>query len=78
MIRILLADGTFLFGVDAENVRRLKDGQPLNIDLTMSGGSDKVVIMYGETMADIVREIEAASGQKLPPAQPFTTNRTKQ
>lgn len=78
MIRIRLSDGTFIFGVDAENVRRLKAGQPLNIDLTPLGGTDRLIVMYGETMADIVREIETATGQKLPPAQPLPTTRTTQ
>lgn len=78
MIRIRLDNGNFLFGIDAENVRRLKDGHPLDIDLTLTGGTDRVIVMYGETMADIVREIEMASGQKLPPAQPLPTTRTPQ
>jgi hypothetical protein len=71
MIRVTLSDGRFLFGIDAENVRRLKEGKPLNLDLTTMGGTDKVLVMYGETMTDIVRELEEASGQKLPIAQPF-------
>lgn len=71
MIRASLTDGRFLFGIDAENVRRLKDGKPLVFDLTLIGGTDTVLVIYGETMADIMRELEGATGGALPPAQPF-------
>lgn len=77
MIRARLSDGRFLFGVDAENVRRLKAGQPLVIDLTMMGGKDQLVIVYGDTLQDIVRELEAAHDGPLPPAQPWP-NETKE
>lgn len=71
MIRATLSDGRFLFGIDAENVKRLRQGMPLVLDLTLLGGTDKVMVMYGETMADIVKELEGATGGRLPPAQPF-------
>lgn len=71
MIRAALSDGRFLFGIDAENVKRLKAGMPLVIDLTHMGGRDQVLIVYGETMADIVRELETQNGGPLPTAQPF-------
>lgn len=70
MIRATLTNGRFLLGIDAENVRRLKEGRPIIVDLSTMGGRDTVIIMYGETMADIVRELEQASGQKLPVAMP--------
>lgn len=71
MIRARLSNGTYLMGIDAENVKRLKAGQPIEIDLTLLGGTDKVVLMYGETMQAIVDELQEASGQKLPTAQPM-------
>lgn len=67
MIRARLSNGAFLFGVDAENIKRLKAGMPLVIELSPMGGSDTVLIMYGETMGDIMAELEKVSGQKLPP-----------
>jgi len=70
LIRARLSNGTFIFGIDAENVRRLKKGMPLDIDLTMLGGTDKLIMVYGETMGDIVRDLEEASGQKLPIPMP--------
>lgn len=67
MIRARLSNGAFILGLDAENVRRLKDGKPIMVSLAQLGGTDDVYIMYGETMADIHRELEEVSGQKLVP-----------
>lgn len=71
MIRARLSNGTFLMGLDAENIRRLKSDQPIEIDLSLLGGTDKVLLVYGETMQDILDELEAVSGQKLPSPQPM-------
>lgn len=71
MIRIRLTDGTFLFGIEAENVRRMKDGQPIRIDLKPMGGTDTLVLMYGETQGDIKRELETAFGHPLPEPEPW-------
>lgn len=71
MIRAALTDGRFLFGIDAENVRRLKSGLPIILDLGPLGGKDTVLLMYGETMADILAEMRAANGGPLPVPQPF-------
>lgn len=71
MIRVRMSDGLFIMGVDAENIRRLKDGEPLNIDLRPLGGTDRVVIIYGDTLLEIARDLERATGAPLPPAQPW-------
>lgn len=71
MIRARMSDGTFLLGIDAENVRRLKDGKPILVDLFGMGGTDRFMLMYGDTMEDIVKELEAVTGQPLPAATPF-------
>ena len=71
MLRMRLSNGDFMFGIDAENVRRLKDGKPIVIDLKPMGGTDKLYIMYGETMEEIACEIERGIGHPLPPAQPW-------
>jgi hypothetical protein len=71
MIRARLTDGTFLLGVDAENLRRLTAGQTLVVDLSGMGGHDTFIMLYGETMADIMAELETLQGGPLPPAQPF-------
>lgn len=65
MIRARLSNGDFLFGLDAENVRRLTEGQPIVVDLHPLGGEHRVCIMYGRTLDDIRRELEAATGQPL-------------
>ena len=67
MIRARLTNGTFVLGVDAENIRRLTDGQPFLIDLGPLGGSDKFMMIYGITAQDIMAELRAATGQLLPP-----------
>ena len=71
MIRARLSDGSFILGVDAENIRRLTEGQALVVDLAALGGTDKVFIMYGTTMADILRELEQATGEPLPIPSPL-------
>lgn len=71
MIRARLSNGDFLFGIDAENVRRLRNGHPIVVDLTLMGGTDKFLIMYGETMQHVADELERMTGQKLPPVQPM-------
>lgn len=78
MIQAVMTDGTLLFGIDAENVRRIKAGMPILIDLKKMGVKDgaQIIIMYGETLNDIVKDIEEATGQKLP--NPSFDHRTEQ
>ncbi len=71
MIRARLGDGTFLLGIDDENIRRLKEGKPIYVSLAQLGGTDYVAIMYGPTREAIMKELEEASGAPLPPAQPL-------
>ncbi len=67
MIKAKTNTGDLLFGIDAENVRRLKNGHPIVIDMAELGGraGTFAIIMYGETLADIVKEIETATGQSF-------------
>lgn len=71
MIRARLTDGTFLLGIDEENVRRLMDNQPIAVNLVQLGGSDRVIIMLGKTQADILRTLKQANDGPLPAAQPL-------
>jgi hypothetical protein len=71
MIRVRLSNGAFVFGLDAENVRRLTDGQPIVVDMRPLGGSDKFMLIYGETLDTILAELERANGGPLPPAAPL-------
>lgn len=65
MIRARMSNGDFVLGIDAENVRRLKAGKPIVVDLREMGGEGRVLITYGETLADIVAELEQATGQRF-------------
>lgn len=75
MIRGRLSNGMFLFGIDAENVRRLKEDKPIVISLAELGGTADLMIMYGETLQEIADKIESATGEKLP--QPIPINKAR-
>lgn len=62
MIRARTSYGRFILGIDAENVKRLKDGQPIVVSLCEMGGHDDVMIVYGETLDDIKRDLERECG----------------
>jgi hypothetical protein len=66
MLRIRMSNGLFVFGLDAENIRRLVNGEPIHIELEQLGGTDKILIMAGETLADVAKDIEMATGVKIP------------
>lgn len=70
MIKARTSDGQFIFGLDANNIRLLKEGKPIKIDLRLMDGVDQFTIMYGETLAEITAELEKHFG-KLPMANPW-------
>lgn len=78
MLRARIQGGPFILGIDAENVKRLKAGKPILVSLVELGGTDDVLIVYGDTLADIQRELEAASGSPMPPATPINKARNIQ
>lgn len=45
------------FGISEENVKRLKKGQPIYIDLSQIGGTGEVMIFYGKTEQDMARDL---------------------
>lgn len=61
-------NGMMILGIDAENVKRLKEGKPILKSLAQFGGKDDVLIVYGETLDDVQRELERALGP-LPKAR---------
>lgn len=63
-------NGMMILGIDAENVRRLKDGKPILKALSQFGGKDDILIIYGETLQDVRQQLEKAWGT-LPTAQPL-------
>ena len=71
MLKAHFTNGVFLLGLDADNIRLLKDGKPILVSLAEIGGTDDVMIMYGNTLTDIQIELEKVTGQKMP--EPITT-----
>jgi hypothetical protein len=69
MLRARTSNGIFILGLDAENIKRLKAGHPILVSLAEMGGTDDVLIMAGETIDDIKKELESAQGSELPEAK---------
>lgn len=62
-----MSNGIFIFGLDEENIRRLvKEKEPIYIDLSMMGGTDKFILIFGKTLEDAGKEIERLTGVPLP------------
>jgi hypothetical protein len=62
MIIAKLNDGLFILGLDAENIDRLKKGQPILKSLAEFGGKDDIAIVYGDTLQDIQAVLEKEFG----------------
>jgi hypothetical protein len=58
-----------VFGLSAENLKRLQDGSPIAFDLKDLGATGRVFIFYGETEADM-RELLAKNGMLPADAAP--------
>ena len=56
------SNGLMILGIDAENVKRLKEGKPILKALGQFGGTDDVLIIYGDTLDDVQRELEKTLG----------------
>lgn len=57
MIVARATNGMFILGIDAENVKRLKEGKPILKCLGQFGGTDDVLIVYGDTLDDVQNEL---------------------
>lgn len=68
MIVARATNGLMILGIDAENVKRLKEGKPILKSLAQFGGTDDIVIVYGDTLDDVQKQLEKAFGP-LPKAQ---------
>lgn len=64
----------YVLGLCAENIKLLQAGKPIVLSLAELGGHDDVMIMAGETIPDIVAELERATGRKMPPPTSTTTH----
>ena len=66
MLRAKLSDGTILLGLDANTVKRLQSGAPVQVSLASLGLTGNVALMYVETLGAIAAQLEATMGEKLP------------
>lgn len=53
----------FIVGLDTQDIRAIKAGRPVHVDL---GGCGDAVIVYGETLPHILREAGESVGALLP------------
>lgn len=56
------ADGTklLILGLEEENVRRLRAGKPVFVEGAPLGVQADVILLYGKTSRDIIRELKKA------------------
>lgn len=66
-----------IFGIDSNNLKLLKENMPMVIDSTQFKPFTKIVIMYGDTIHDVKREIEKQTGLKLPNGVDVAPNERK-
>ena len=66
MIKARSTKGDLILGLSEENVKRLKDGQPIKFNMKEILGIDaECVIMYGETERHIMRDLEIGPFTKI-------------
>lgn len=63
-----------LLGISAENVDRLKEGKPIHITGEDLGLCNDVLLMYGDTEAQIYKELQPMIGTNtsIEPTKPQT------
>jgi len=52
-----------ILGIDAENVKRLKQGKPILVKGEEVGSKENILIVYGNTLSDIQKELSLPSVQ---------------
>lgn len=58
MIKARLSNGDLVFGLSSENIKRLKDNQPIVINLKDVGLEDRrIMITYGDTEEKLYKEM---------------------
>lgn len=65
MIKLVIdrTDGPlYAFGLSAGNVRRLKAGEPIAVDLSPMGGRGRILIFYGATERQMMAELREFIG----------------
>lgn len=72
MLQAKTRGGDILLGIDENNVKALKEGDPIHIHGFELGLTYDIVIMYGETLRDIAERI--GQGDKFEEPQPPIVN----
>jgi hypothetical protein len=57
MIKGKLNDGTVLLGLSSKNLEKLKERKPMMVEGAEMGIDHNIVIVWGETEADILKEL---------------------
>lgn len=66
MIKAKSTKGDMVLGISEENVKRLKEGQPIKFNMKEILGIDAdCVIMYGETERHIMHDLEIGPSTKI-------------
>ena len=60
MIKAKLGKNDLLFGLSEGNIRKLKKGEPIKIDLKEMGMEGTIFICYGKTEMDIMYDLKKA------------------
>jgi hypothetical protein len=64
MVKFKCGDVT-VFGLSEENIKRLKDNQPIRIDMAEIGGTGTTYIYYGKTEKDLAQWLEDVTGKSF-------------
>ena len=66
MIKAKTTTGDMVLGLSDENIKRLKDGQPIKFNMKEVIGIDAdCIILYGETERHIMRDLEIGTSTKI-------------
>lgn len=75
-IKARMENGKYLIGIDATNVRLLKEGKPMRLDLRELGVEAEIALVYADTLDELFEILELVTGQKLPREADLQKNRT--
>lgn len=64
MLKIKATDDLVLFGLSEMNLVKLREGKPIEIDMSELGMSGRVIIFYGGTEGDMRRELADLIGPR--------------
>ena len=62
MLIARLSNGAMILGLEEENLKRLKKGDPILKALSQYGGTDDIIIIYGKDTQAIKDQLEQVCG----------------